>query len=133
MTNLMENCWFSKEIGKASFRTSGGKWCKKIVWNRCYEPWRIARDTAIKTELVKQGLHVESHNGSLLWEPWDVTKADGTPYRVFTPFFRRGCLGASPPRVPLPAPDQLDLYLWLMNRTVSTGCICCQKLVGTQH
>ena len=82
---------------------------KKLFWNRCYEPWRIARDTAIKTELVKQGLNVESHNGSLLWEPWDVTKADGTPYRVFTPFFRRGCLGASPPRMPLPAPDQLDL------------------------
>ena len=82
---------------------------KKLYWNRCYEPWRIVRDTAIKTELVKQGLNVESHNGSLLWEPWDVTKADGTPYRVFTPFFRRGCLGASPPRVPLPAPDQLDL------------------------
>ena len=82
---------------------------KKLYWNRCYEPWRIARDTAIKTELVRQGLNVESHNGSLLWEPWDVTKADGTPYRVFTPFFRRGCLGASPPRTPLLAPDQLDL------------------------
>ena len=82
---------------------------KKLYWNRCYEPWRIARDTVIKTELVKQGLHVESHNGSLLWEPWDVTKADGTPYRVFTPFFRRGCLGASPPRMPLPAPKELEL------------------------
>lgn len=82
---------------------------KKLHWNRCYEPWRIARDTAIKTELVKQGLQIESHNGSLLWEPWDVSKADGTPYRVFTPFFRRGCLSASPPRMPLPAPDQLDL------------------------
>ncbi len=82
---------------------------KKLYWNRCYEPWRIARDTAIKTELVKQGLNVESYNGSLLWEPWDVTKADGAPYRVFTPFFRRGCLGASPPRMPLPAPDLLDL------------------------
>ena len=82
---------------------------KKLYWNRCYEPWRIARDTAIKTEFVEQGFHVESHNGSLLWEPWDVTKADGTPYRVFTPYFRRGCLGASPPRMPLPAPVQLDL------------------------
>ena len=80
-----------------------------VHWNRCYEPWRIARDTAIKAELAALGLVVESHNGSLLWEPWEVTKADGTPYRVFTPYFRRGCLAAPPPRQPLPVPSQLAL------------------------
>ena len=69
-----------------------------VHWNRCYEPWRIVRDTAIKADLTGLGLAVESHNGSLLWEPWEVTKADGTPYRVFTPYFRRGCLAAPPPR-----------------------------------
>ena len=62
----------------AALATASG--AKKLYWNRCYEPWRIARDKAIKMELGNQGLHVESHNGSLLWEPWDVTKADGTPY-----------------------------------------------------
>jgi deoxyribodipyrimidine photo-lyase len=66
-----------------------------VHWNRCYEPWRIARDTLIKADLLAQGLNVESHNGSLLWEPWDVAKADGTPYRVFTPYYRRGCLAAA--------------------------------------
>ena len=80
-----------------------------VHWNRCYEPWRIARDTAIKADLAARGLVVESHNGSLLWEPWEVTKADGTPYRVFTPYFRRGCLSAPPPRQPLPVPPQLVL------------------------
>ncbi len=80
-----------------------------VHWNRCYEPWRIARDTAIKADLAARGLVVESHNGSLLWEPWEVTKADGTPYRVFTPYFRRGCLSAPPPRQPLPVPSQLVL------------------------
>ena len=80
-----------------------------VHWNRCYEPWRIARDTAIKADLSALGLVVESHNGSLLWEPWEVTKGDGTPYRVFTPFFRRGCLSAPPPRHPFPVPSQLVL------------------------
>ena len=80
-----------------------------VHWNRCYEPWRIARDTAIKADLAALGLVVESHNGSLLWEPWEVTKADGTPYRIFTPYFRRGCLAAAPPRQPLPVPPQLVL------------------------
>ena len=82
---------------------------QEIYWNRCYEPWRIARDTLIKTKLVEQGIRVESFNGNLLWEPWDVAKADGTPYRVFTPYFRRGCLGAPPPRLPLPVPAPLDV------------------------
>ena len=80
-----------------------------VHWNRCYEPWRIVRDTAIKADLTGLGLAVESHNGSLLWEPWEVTKADGTPYRVFTPYFRRGCLAAPPPRQPLPVPSQFEL------------------------
>lgn len=73
-----------------------------VYWNRCYEPWRVSRDTRIKEQLRKNGVHVESFNGSLLWEPWDVLKDDGTPYKVFTPFYRRGCLAAQPPRRPRP-------------------------------
>ena len=37
----------------------------------------------------------QSFNRSLLFEPRGVAKADGTPYQVFTPFFRKGCLKAS--------------------------------------
>ena len=29
-----------------------------VHWNRCYEPWRIARDTAIKADLISIGLEV---------------------------------------------------------------------------
>ncbi|ODS23362.1 deoxyribodipyrimidine photolyase [Candidatus Endobugula sertula] len=73
-----------------------------VYWNRCYEPWRIVRDKSIKGRLEALGVSVKSFNGSLLWEPWQVLKKDRTPYRVFTPFYRRGCLGSSPPREPLP-------------------------------
>ncbi|MGA0182220.1 MAG: cryptochrome/photolyase family protein [Candidatus Puniceispirillaceae bacterium] len=80
-----------------------------IHWNRAYEPWRIARDAAIKMQFAARGIAVNSHNGSLLWEPWDVLKNDGTPYKVFTPFYRRGCLSAPPPRRPLPVPADLKI------------------------
>ena len=80
-----------------------------VFWNRCYEPWRIRRDKAIKAELTQRGVAVESDNASLLWEPWEALKQDGTPYRVFTPFYRKGCLNAAPPRKPLPPPQRLDL------------------------
>ena len=79
-----------------------------VFWNRAYEPWRIARDTALKSSLEELGIEAVSSNGALLWEPWEVLKGDGTPYKVFTPFFRRGCLAAPPPRTPLPKP-QLQL------------------------
>ncbi|MDB2324340.1 DNA photolyase family protein [Alphaproteobacteria bacterium] len=80
-----------------------------IVWNRCYEPWRMTRDTKLKEMLGTAGLNVTSYNGALLWEPWDIKKDDGTPYKVFTPFFRRGCLNAASPRMALPVPERLEL------------------------
>ena len=79
-----------------------------IYWNRCYEPWRMDRDTAIKAYLKNKGIDVVSCNGSLLWEPWTIKKADDTPYKVFTPFYRKGCLQAEQPREPLPEPKDLQ-------------------------
>ena len=73
-----------------------------IHWNRCYEPWRMKRDSQIKTALQNSGIEAHSHQASLLWEPMQIHKADGTPYKVFTPYYRRGCLAAEPPRQPLP-------------------------------
>ncbi|MCL4123492.1 UNVERIFIED_CONTAM: hypothetical protein GTU68_019613 [Idotea baltica] len=80
-----------------------------IYWNRAYEPWRISRDKLIKQALTDQGVAVKSMNGSLLWEPWQALKKDGTPYKVFTPFYRRGCLsGPVTPRTPLAEPETLS-------------------------
>ncbi len=76
-----------------------------VVWNRGYEPWQIKRDTHIKQLLKEQGLDVHSHNGHLLWEPMSVVKKDGTPYKVFTPYYRKGCLAQPEPRFPLEAPN----------------------------
>ena len=73
---------------------------KAVYWNRCYEPWRISRDTCIKENLIEQRIKVSTSNGSLLWEPWNVTKDDSTPYKVFTPFYRKGCLNNENPRYP---------------------------------
>ncbi len=77
-----------------------------VYWNRCYEPWRITRDIETRKSLEADGRDAVSFNGSLLFEPQEVLKADGTPYKVFTPFYRNGCLrNALEPRLPLPAPE----------------------------
>jgi deoxyribodipyrimidine photo-lyase len=77
-----------------------------VYWNRGYEPWQVRRDRSIKSSLREKRYIAESYAGSLLFEPQSVTKADGTPYRVFTPFYRNGCLQNMPaPREPLSVPD----------------------------
>ncbi|MDG2313340.1 MAG: deoxyribodipyrimidine photo-lyase [Alphaproteobacteria bacterium] len=81
-----------------------------IFWNRCYEPWRISRDKILKENILSENIEVRSFNGSLLWEPWEVLKKDGSPYKVFTPFYKRGCMAADPPRTPIHKPKSMKLY-----------------------
>ena len=80
-----------------------------IFWSRCYEPWRIKRDKKIKKYFSDQNVNVNTFNGSLLWEPWNIAKKDGTPYKVFTPYYRKGCLNSDKPRMPLPVPNLSNL------------------------
>jgi len=58
-----------------------------VYWNRCYEPEVRKRDETIKSTL-RTSVTVQSFKGSLLLEPWEGLKQDGTPYRVFTPYWK---------------------------------------------
>jgi deoxyribodipyrimidine photo-lyase len=79
----------------------------EVHWNRQYEPASLARDTAVKAALRADGLTVDSHCGNVLFEPWTVKSGAGTPFRVFTPFWKH-CLTrlGEVPR-PTPAPQRL--------------------------
>jgi len=69
-----------------------------VCWNRCYDPVSMARDAKLKSSLAKV-TSVKSYNGLLIAEPWQGCKEDGTPYRVFTPYYRNlsRSLPLSPP------------------------------------
>jgi deoxyribodipyrimidine photo-lyase len=71
-------------------------------WNRCYEPSIIRRDRLIKEQLTADGITATSSNGSLIWEPWENLKQDGTPYKIFTPFYKYA-IANNPPAAPGPA------------------------------
>ncbi len=77
-----------------------------VVWNRCYEPWAVPRDTAIKQRLKGAGLEVASFAASLLQEPWTVATGAGKPYSVYTPFWR--AIRDRPVPTPLPTPQALS-------------------------
>jgi deoxyribodipyrimidine photo-lyase len=77
-----------------------------IFWNRCYEPFAVARDTALKPRLRSDGIIVESFNAGLIAEPWTITTHTGAPYKVFTPFWR-ALRSTVTPEKPLKAPKSL--------------------------
>jgi len=77
-----------------------------VFWNRRYEPAITDRYAKIKKALREDGLDVESFNGSLLKEPWEIHTSNDTPFKVFTPFWRK-CQAEGEPEPPLEAPERL--------------------------
>lgn len=101
---------------------------RAVFWNRRYEPVVVERDRGIKERLRRAGIEAQSANGALLHEPWTVTAADGAPFRVFSPFWRRSLALADPPtptdapatlRAPDRWPDSLDLDALALRPTIA--------------
>ena len=77
-----------------------------VFWNRRYGAAEREIDTRVKSEARAGGVEAGSFAASLLFEPWTVQTGSGTPFAVFTPFWR-ACLQAPPPRPPLDSPRKL--------------------------
>lgn len=77
-----------------------------VFWNRRYDRAAIERDTAIKSRLGELQVTLKTFNSHLLKEPWQHNKSDGTPYKVFTPLWRRFRQNYDCPS-PLPSPKNL--------------------------
>ena len=70
----------------------------------------VMSQLSLKQQLLDLNIDCQTYNASLLWEPWDVLKNDGNPYKVYTHFYRNGCLKLQPPRKPITAPKNLQLF-----------------------
>ena len=82
-----------------------------VVWNRRYLQHQIEQDKTIKQQLKDDGLSVRSFQGDVLWEPWTILTQQETPYKVFTPYYNKGCLKADPPAEPIAAPLKIISYV----------------------
>jgi deoxyribodipyrimidine photo-lyase len=61
----------------------------QVFTNHDYEPYALERDGQIETMLVKQGIEFKSFKDQVIFEKDEVTKDDGKPYTVFTPYSRK--------------------------------------------
>ncbi|MGR8930260.1 MAG: cryptochrome/photolyase family protein [Gammaproteobacteria bacterium] len=59
-----------------------------VFVNRDYTPFSRQRDADLSEACIPLGIHFHSHSDLLLNEPELVTKSDGSPYKVFTAFYR---------------------------------------------
>jgi deoxyribodipyrimidine photo-lyase len=59
-----------------------------IFCNRDYTPFSMKRDQAIKNECLKAEITFEQFGDALLNEPEMIKSASGTPYAIFTAFFK---------------------------------------------
>ena len=70
----------------------------------------------LKLFLASRNISLHILNCTLLWEPYSVLKDDGTPYKVFTPFYRKGCVDRIVPPQPLGKPSNIS-YASIENKT----------------
>lgn len=76
---------------------------ENIFWNRCYEPWQVSIDAGIEKKLHALKIHYAIHNANYLYVPEDITKEDGSFYKVFGAYKRKTAY--SIPRKPLSKPE----------------------------
>jgi deoxyribodipyrimidine photo-lyase len=60
-----------------------------VYTNHDYEPYAEERDSAVKDFLNKNKIEFKSYKDQCIFEKDEVTKDDGKPYTVFTPYSRK--------------------------------------------
>ena len=86
-------CRLAKEVGATH-----------VYCSRQYQPWAAALETGLHADLGAQGVELKRYPGTLLHEPESIATGSGTPFKVFTPFWR-ACNRAPLPQPPLPVPS----------------------------
>lgn len=60
-----------------------------VTFNHDYEPTALLRDAQIGALLAKKSIPVHSFKDQVIFEKAEVTKDDGKPYTVFTPYAKK--------------------------------------------
>jgi deoxyribodipyrimidine photo-lyase len=60
-----------------------------VYTNYDYEPYATKRDNAVKEKLSKHNISFNTYKDQVIFEKDEVTKDDGKPYTVYTPYMRK--------------------------------------------
>ncbi|MEP1442436.1 MAG: deoxyribodipyrimidine photo-lyase [Hyphomicrobiales bacterium] len=59
-----------------------------VYWNRSYDKYGVALGRSIKDWAASANITAQSFDGALLHEPFTTKTKSGTPFKVFTPFWK---------------------------------------------
>jgi len=62
---------------------------KAVYANGDYEPYAKTRDTAVTNLLQSRGIPFHLYKDQVIFEKEEITKNDGKPYTIFTPYSRK--------------------------------------------
>jgi len=62
---------------------------KTVVTNRDYESYALDRDAKVEELLNKHDIRFKTYKDHVIFEKLEITKDDGLPYTVFTPYKRK--------------------------------------------
>ncbi|MFV8374077.1 cryptochrome/photolyase family protein [Flavobacterium sp. LB1P71] len=82
---------------------------KEVFFNKDYEPYAIKRDTIICEMLEANNTISFSFKDQVIFEEKEITKADGLPYTVYTPF-KNKWLEKYKSMAPVPEYDATDMF-----------------------
>jgi len=60
-----------------------------VFTNHDYEPYAIKRDQEIKELLISENINFNSFKDQVIFEKNEITKKDGNPYVVYTPYSKK--------------------------------------------
>jgi deoxyribodipyrimidine photo-lyase len=71
-----------------------------VYWSRSVEPLDRKDEKSLKARLEEFGIGSEGFEGNLLFDPGDIRSQTGTPFKVFTPFWKNCLTHKQKMRVP---------------------------------
>lgn len=74
---------------KAFAELLNGNEVNAVYCNKDYEPCGIDRDNRIEKRLQEKGVVFHRFNDHVIFEPNEITKDDGKPYTIYTPYSKK--------------------------------------------
>ena len=98
-----------------------------VTWNAATTPGRRSADRQLAVSLSAHGIATVEHPADFLFDPTRIHTRAGTPFNVFTAFWK-ACRAQAEPGRPVPAPKHLDM----VHAKVMSDALAAWKLLPTR-
>lgn len=92
---------------------------KDVYATRENTPAGRRQEASLSEACRQEGLALHLHGGEMIHDPGEVLKADGTPYLVFTPYFK--AWSRLKKEAPFPSPGRISTPLKILSDSIPTA------------